>query len=63
DFAKQFFWGKGLAKSRLFPRPQEGSGEECGRASLQHFLGGGGLIQKLRKPSIFAKILLYGKVY
>ncbi|MEZ4211237.1 MAG: hypothetical protein R3B39_03045 [Candidatus Paceibacterota bacterium] len=29
--AKQFVWGKGFALPRLISRPQEGSGEECGR--------------------------------
>jgi len=32
--AKQFFWGFGFALPRLISRPQEGSGEECGRDSL-----------------------------
>ncbi|KKR99183.1 MAG: hypothetical protein UU49_C0009G0020 [Candidatus Magasanikbacteria bacterium GW2011_GWC2_41_17] len=31
--AKQFVWGFGFALPRLFSRPQEGSGEECGRVS------------------------------
>src|SRR3989338_3813739 len=31
--AKQFVWGNGFALPRLFSRPQEGSGEECGRVS------------------------------
>ncbi len=36
--AKIFFWGKGFfALPRLLYRPQEGSGEECGRDSLQNF--------------------------
>ncbi len=37
-FAKLFFWGKGLAKPRLFSRPQEGSGEESAWAGLPFFL-------------------------
>jgi len=28
---KLFFWGNGIAPPRLSSRPQEGSGEECGR--------------------------------
>jgi len=28
-----FDWGYGLALPRLLSRPQEGSGEECGRVS------------------------------
>jgi len=28
---KLFFWGFGFALPRLISRPQEGSGEECGR--------------------------------
>jgi len=36
-----FFWGKGFfALPRLISRPQEGSGEECGRDSLSDFFGG-----------------------
>ena len=31
--AKQFVWGNGFAPPRLLSRPQEGSGEECGRVS------------------------------
>ena len=31
--AKQFVWGNGFALPRLISRPQEGSGEECGRVS------------------------------
>ena len=30
---KLFFWGFGFALPRLISRPQEGSGEECGRVS------------------------------
>jgi len=36
---KLFFWGFGFALPRLISRPQEGSGEECGRVSDNfHFL-------------------------
>ena len=32
-FCETIFWGYGFAKPRLISRPQEGSGEECGRVS------------------------------
>ena len=35
--AKQFVWGKGFALPRLISRPQEGSGEECGRDFASNF--------------------------
>jgi len=34
---KLFFWGFGFALPRLISRPQEGSGEECGRVSELFF--------------------------